>query len=367
MTEVVPGARPAELVPGEPDEVERLAARLTRFAASAGDAGARLGSLESGAWSGEAGQLFREAVGEVPSRLTRAAAAFGTAARALTAYARALREGQAVAARAVRMVEQSTPDTADADRQAATRLLAHARTEVEEAGRIAAERLTRAEADAPEAGDAVPGRVLGPGLDLRVVTEHQLTDPDGFVAPPGDWGDSVADMRFTSPHEVGFPAGAVGAVVADLPAAGSGEAGWQAWAAADSGRQLGAVEPGVLAAVGVAAVGLRVIGRRRHDRTALGLVGLDEAELRRRREEFGGARHRDGMLTAARTVQLRGRDAWRTRLASVPRSGGTVQHWAGPGADPLPRARVAADRSGSVDRDVLGAVLRTGRPAHEGA
>ena len=55
-----------------------------------------------------------------------------------------------------------------------------------------------------------------------------------------------------------------------------------------AGRELGAVEPGALAALGAAAAGLTVIGRHRRRRTALGLVGLDEAELRRRRDEFGG-------------------------------------------------------------------------------
>jgi uncharacterized protein YukE len=357
VTEVSPGSRPAELVPGEPDEVERLTARLAGFAATAGDAGARLGALESGAWSGEAGRLFRDAVGEVPSRLTRAAAAFQAAARALSTYGRVLRESQAEAARAIRMVERATPETRETDQQAAARLVERARLQVEEAGRLAAERLARAAADAPEADEAGIVATTGSGISLRVVGEHELTDPDGFVAPLGEWGDAVADMRFTSPHEVPF-AGAVAG-------GDTGEPAWQAWAAADPGRQLGTVEPGALAALGAAA-GLTVIGRQRRRRTALGLAGIDEAELRRRREEFGGARHRDGLLTAARTARLGSADAWRTRLASPPRPDGTVQHWTGSGADRLSRTRATGERSGSVDRDVRGAVLRTGRPAHDG-
>jgi hypothetical protein len=357
MIEVPPGARPAELVPGEPDEVERLTARLAGFAATAGDAGARLGALGSGAWSGEAGRLFQDAVGEVPSRLTRAAAAFQSAARALSAYGRVLRESQAEAARAVRMVEQATPETRETDQQAAARLVERARLQVEEAGRVAAERLARAAADAPEAEEAGVAAATSSRISLRVVGEHELTDPDGFVAPLGEWGDAVADMRFTSPHEVAF-AGAVAG-------GDTGEPAWQAWAAADSGREVGMVEPGALAALGVTAAGLTVIGRRRRRRTALGLAGLDEAELRRRREEFGGARHRDDVLTAARTARLGSADAWRTRLASPPRPEGTVQHWTGSGADRLSRSRATGERSGSVDRDVRGAVLRTGRPAHD--
>ena len=256
------------------------------------------------------------------------------------------------------MVEQATPETLDADRQTAARLVERARLQVEEAGRLAAERLARATADAPEGDEVGSSPATGAAISLRVVGEHELTDPDGFVAPLGEWGDGVADVRFTAPHEVAFAGAAAGAE--------SGAPGWQAWAGTDPGRQLGAVEPGALAALGVAAAGLTVIGVHRRRRTALGLVGLDETELRRRRDEFGGARHRDGVLTAARTARLRSADAWRTRLASPPRSEGTVQHWTGSGAARLSRIRAAGERSGSVDRDVRGAVLRTGRPAHEG-
>ncbi|MFL6127438.1 MAG: putative T7SS-secreted protein [Mycobacteriales bacterium] len=355
MTELTPGALPTELVPGEPDEVERLTARLAGFAATAGDAGARLGTLEFGAWSGEAGRLFRDAVGAVPSRLSRAAAAFETAAGALSAYARVLRESQAEAARAVRLVEQATPESLDGDRVTAARMVERARSQVEEAGRLAAARLVRAAADAPDPDEAGAAATAGSRISLRVVGEHELTDPDGFVAPLGEWGDGIAGIRFTAPHEVAFAAGA-----------DTGEPAWQAWAAADPGRQLGVVEPATLAALGLAAAGVTAIGRQRRQNTALGLIGLDEAELRRRRDEFGGARHRDGVLTAGRAARLRSADAWRTRLASEPRPEGTVQHWTGSDADRPSRSRAPGERSGSVDRDVRGAVLRTGRPVHDG-
>jgi hypothetical protein len=195
------------------------------------------------------------------------------------------------------------------------------------------------------------------------MTEHQLTDPDGFVAPAGDWGDSVADFRFTEPHELAF-ARAVGAGSAPT-ADPAGD--WQTWAAADPDRRLGVVEAGLLAALGALAAGGAVIGRRRRRETALALVGLDDAQLRRRREDLGGAaRHGPGEPAGGRAGRLGSADAWRTRLASPPRPDGTVQHWAGPGADPLPRARATGERLGSVDRDVRGAQPRTGRPAHEG-
>jgi hypothetical protein len=326
-------------------------------AASASDAAGKLQTLDTDVWTGQAAELYRGAIGDVPDRLTRAASAFGTAAQALRDYARALQDARAVAATAVRMVERSTPETAAADQQSADALLARATAEVDTAGRLAAERLGRAQADAP----TLPPPATGTDLLLRVDTEHQLDGPDGYVSTPGDWGDSVADMRYTSAHDVAF-AGALGGEAAPDD---SGAAGWQEWAASGSGRGLGVVEAGTVVAAGAAVAAVTVIGRRR-DRTALSLVGLDETELRRRREQFGGARHnRDDALSPARAARLGGADAWRTRLAPAARPPGTVQHWTGSGTGRPVEASALADRSGSIDRDVRGAVLRIGRPAHE--
>jgi uncharacterized protein YukE len=357
MIAVTPGARPADLVPGDPDEMERVAARLTRVATSASDAAGALRTLDTDVWTGQAADLYRGAIGDVPDRLTRAAEAFGTAAQALRDYARALQDARSAAATAVRMVEHSTPETAAADQQSADALLARATAEVDAAGRLAAERLGRAQADAP----TLPPASAGADLALRVDTEHRLEDPDGYVSTPADWGDSVADMRYTSAHDVPF-AGAPGGEAGPV---GSGAAGWQEWAASGTGRGLGVVEVGTVVAAGAAVAAVTVIGRRR-DRTALSLVGLDEDELRRRRREFGGARHdRDGALSPVRAARLGGADAWRTRLASAARPPGTVQHWTASGADRSAHASALADRSGSIDRDVRGAVLRIGRPVHE--
>ena len=357
MTAVTPGARPSDLIPGDPDEADRLAARLTRIAVTASDAGSRLSTLDAEVWTGESALIFQGAIGDVPVRLSRAAGAFGSAAQALTVYARALREGQATAAGAIRMVEQATPDTLAADQARAAALVARAAAEVDAAGRLAAERLARAEADAPVGAAAVPDRMAGCEMVLKVGTEHELTDPQGYVSPPGDWAGSAAEMRYTAPHEVAF-AGALGG---DTPPS------WDSWAAAGDGRALGVAGPGtVAAATGAATAAGAMIGRRR-TRTALGLVGLEETELRRRRGEFGGARHRAAGPGSGRAVQLHDTSGWRTRLVPVTRPEGTVPHWTGSSADPLPRVRVFAEHTGSVDRDVRGAVLRTGRPAHEGS
>ena len=122
----------------------------------------------------------------------------------------------------------------------------------------------------------------------------------------------MAELRFTDPHDVGFAGSAPGRLAGDSGDSGGPEA-WQSWAAADTGRELGVVEPGVLAALGVAAAGATVIGRRRRRTPRWPWSGLDESELRRRREEFGGARHRDGSRPGA------GRAA-----AAAPTPGGRV-------------------------------------------
>ena len=357
MTGVIPGADPAELIPGDADAVEQVAARLTRVASSAGDAAGKLHTLDTDVWAGEAAELYRGAIGDVPDRLARAAEAFGSAAEALRDYARALRDARSTAAGAVRMVERSTPETAAADRQSADALLARATADVDAAGRLAAERLARAQADAP----SLPPAGAGTDLALRVDTEHQLDDPDGFVSTPDGWGDSVADMRYTSTHDVPF-AGALGGEAGQQTA---GVDGWQEWATSGSGRDIGVIEAGTVAAAGAAIAAVTVIGRRR-DRTALSLVGLDEDELRRRRDELGGSRRqRDDELGPVRAARLGTAATWRTRLAPPAHPPGTVQHWTGSGGGRPAHGSAPADGSGSIDRDVRGAVLRIGRPAHE--
>ena len=125
------------------------------------------------------------------------------------------------------------------------------------------------------------------------------------------------------------------------------------------------IEAGTVAAAGAAIAAVTVIGRRR-DRTALSLVGLDEDELRRRRDELGGSRrHRDGELGPVRAARLGTAATWRTRLAPAARPPGTVQHWTGSGGGRPAHGSAPADGSGSIDRDVRGAVLRIGRPTHE--
>jgi hypothetical protein len=358
VIEVRPGQTPAELVPGQPDEVERLAARLSRFAAGAGDASVRLRGLDSAHWSGSAAELFRSAVGPMPQQLAQAGNAFTLAARALAGYARVLREAQATAGRAIRLVEQSTPDSAGTDRQTAQQQLERARADVTAASRAAAARLSELAADAPtdvaQVAAAGPPALRSGGVSVRAVAEHELADPDGFVAPTQDLPESV---RFGADHAVPFADAAAGG-----PAGGAG--GWESWAQQGSGRALGVVGISVLAGLGIGATGL--IGRRRRDRTALAVAGIDEADLRRRQGRLGGPVHA-GHLVRARAAGPRSADTWRTRVASAPRPGATVHVWAASEANPLRYARRAEPvPMGTPGPDVTGAVLRTGPPPDEG-
>ncbi len=360
MIDVRPGARPDELVPGDPDDVRRLAARLTQFATAATDAAAGLTGLtglESEHWSGRAADLFRAAVGSVPRELSGAAAAFAAAARALTRYADALRDAQATAAAAVRLVERSTADSTAADRQTAAGMVERARAEVAEAARSAAARLADAAADAPagsglDRSGSLPAVSAG-GTTVRAVSEYRLAEPDQYL---GSMHDLPETVHFSQDHQLDFAG-------ADAERTYHGD--WQAWADQDAGLGLGRVDPEVLTGLGTAS-GLTVIGHRGRDRTAFGLLGLDEAEVRGRRERLGGSRPRDGVAAPVRAGRLRGAGAWRTRLASPPGSGAAAQAWAGPEANPLPRTDSAeAVRLPPADGQVSGVVLHTGPPADE--
>ena len=239
------------------------------------------------------------------------------------------------------MVERSTPETAAADRQSADALLARATAEVDAAGRLAAERLARAQADAP----TLPPPAPAPTSRCGSTPSTSSTTRTGTSRPPDGWGDSVADMRYTSTHDVPF-AGALGGE-AGQPTAGVD--GWQEWATSGSGRDIGVIEAGTVAAAGAAVAAVTVIGRRR-DRTALSLVGLDEDELRRRRDEFGGAGGTaDDALGPVRAARLGACRTWRTRLAPAARPPGTVQHWTGSGAGRPAHGQRARRRLG-VDR-----------------
>lgn len=90
-----------ELVPGDPEEVEALAARLAVLGDGLSEAAARLVDLDDGDWQGPASEAFGRAMGDQPERYARAGQAFATATVALCRFADVLRDAQADADRAL--------------------------------------------------------------------------------------------------------------------------------------------------------------------------------------------------------------------------------------------------------------------------
>ena len=70
---------PGQLVPGEPADVETLAAALRSFAADATRGAVSLARLSVGGWVGQAAEVFAAELGGLPAQLEGAAAAFAEA------------------------------------------------------------------------------------------------------------------------------------------------------------------------------------------------------------------------------------------------------------------------------------------------
>lgn len=359
MTELRPGATPAELVPGDPEAVAELAARLSRFAHSAGEAGQRLAALDSGHWSGSAAEAFRDAVGEVPAAFRGAAQAFGAAATALAGYARQLHQARGRAAEAVRLVEEAETrstawraagaigaDPGEPLRQQATAQLRRERDQLRATAESARRHLAEAAAHAPSGrADLVTGPV--PGIrtataEITLHVDHPLEQPSQYVAP---LDQVVGDVHFGADHQVPFAGAAT-------PANG----GWEQWAAHGAGRSVGTIGAQTLAAAGVVAV-VGGDGRQRH--TALQTAGADPETLRRQGVVVRQRRH-----PATGPSQVAG--AWRTNLAGHSRSSGMLRVWSGRDANPLartiPSPAVTLGFGGEVSSRV---VPRSGPPAEE--
>lgn len=172
-TELSTTAGPATLIPGDPEALEELGHTLGLLARGMGEGQARLAAIHSGSWQGHGGNAFRGAINIQPGRFGTASDAFGQARGAIVRHAEVLRQAQSDAAAAQGRYgrgEQATsswhgtelagrkpdgPDPGDADRAAATRLLADARGRVDASARHTACVLAAAENGAPKK----PGRL----------------------------------------------------------------------------------------------------------------------------------------------------------------------------------------------------------------
>jgi hypothetical protein len=87
---------PAEafVIEGEPEAVREVSRGYGRFAAVAAEAAAGLRGMDSGAWVGSEGDLFRARVAELPPHLDTAQLAFGQVAGALGGFAEVLASAQ---------------------------------------------------------------------------------------------------------------------------------------------------------------------------------------------------------------------------------------------------------------------------------
>ena len=231
MTSLYVGARPDDLVPGNPADLDRLVARCRSVADGLGGAAARLRAIDAGEWVGPAGDAFRGVVDVEPGRYDDAAAAFGATGSAVRGYAEVLRDAQGSARTAVTLFEQAATATARwsqqeerpaydpgaDDRGRAEALLADARQRVADAGTLAARTISAAWADAPRephwweqaghfvaeigrgAWEATAGMVE---FAWSVSTVRMLVDPDGWASDMQALGTGLV-YGVTHPVELG--------------------------------------------------------------------------------------------------------------------------------------------------------------------
>ncbi|SNY04720.1 putative T7SS-secreted protein [Paractinoplanes atraurantiacus] len=248
MTELGQTRDPLALVPGDPAAVEGNVRALRDRAANAEKAGDGLVDIDTGAWTGEAGDAFREKFSYEPNKWYEASNSLATAADGLAVYAGTLRWAQGQAAEAIRLwdegeaasararqaydqqVAQAVPgqvvapfvDSGEAGRQAARDTLKNARDQVVQDGDAAA-RFLNAEADAaPEESswlDAVGDFALDVGAD---VVNGLASFGNAMIQHPGETAALAGGLLLTAVSAggegVGFALDATGVgAVAGVP------------------------------------------------------------------------------------------------------------------------------------------------------
>ncbi len=262
-----------QLVPGEPDDVDALAAAEVRnFAVAADDACSALRRMSTGTWQGQAAAMFSAHVDEVPKQLDDAARCFGAAADALRRFAIELAYAQDRARVALdlftdarlRLTEAEaagaggSADQARADIARASSTLNLARADVEAAGRALAEVLDEAGDVAPDkpgflaslgralssfasgAGEGTVGMVTGVveigKLAVKLNPSTAMTDPVGYLKTLHGVLDGAT---YLATHPV-----QTGKVLLD----------WDTWAE-DPARAAGRLAPELLLTIATAGAG----------------------------------------------------------------------------------------------------------------
>lgn len=259
VPELPTALRPADLVPGEPEDVELLAAELRRFAQGAADTAADLRRLSLGGWQGQAATTFAHELGEAPKRLERAADAFTAAARVLRSHAETLvaaqdrasvaiglwQDGEARSRAAAAAADPEAavllPDPGKDARVRAERLVLDARADVAASGRMVAAALDEAASAAPDKPGLLSSALgalssFGKGaleatvglaeFVYKLTPVYQAVDPEGYlsnlemlgkglaygVQHPAEFGKALLDLQTWKDD----PARALGHLVPDL-------------------------------------------------------------------------------------------------------------------------------------------------------
>ncbi len=283
---------PAELVPGDPSELDELAEVLSGFARRLVDAADGLLDLDAGGWEGPAAEAFRELVGEQPRRYDQAAEAFIRAASAIARYAEVVRRAQGRATRGLELqgradeltrawdddwrryqaeaaanpvppLRPPDDDPGRPDRAGAQRMVDEARDEVDTEARVLADTLAAAEEHAPRAPGLLASLLDGLGQffgglfadgaggalgDAWGSVTALLDDPGAWVV---DTWDGIYELtavwnwdEFSSAW-VGF---------------GKDFTAWDEWGR-DWRRALGQVSFNVVTGLGAGALAKRLLGR----------------------------------------------------------------------------------------------------------
>ena len=242
-------------VDGSPEAVREAGRAYGRFATTAGQASADLHGLDSGAWVGSEGDLFRARVAELPPHLDTAHGAFSQVATALGGFADALQGAQGrmagVRADAEQTFSQLRAAQADQDQPRVERLqdtfdgqvttATGLRDGVVAAAQQAAQAIRAAGRTSPTAGQSW---LAGRWEDFQRWGSDRLADLKGFIAEHAEVFRFIADaLRVVGMVLVGV--GVVVAAVSFVAGFFSLGTGW-----------LGEIPAGTLIATGMALWGV---------------------------------------------------------------------------------------------------------------
>lgn len=216
---------PAELVHGDPAAIRSSASKLHTFSGAFGETAGGLRGLDTGHWTGAAGDAFRAKFAPHPAQWQDAASATGTAAGALESYAGAVESAQGQAGQAITLYEQGQQASASAQAAYNTQVAAYNSA-------AQAYNTKLASGQDPGAAPAEPGAFSDPGQIMREQAAQILGDarsardaasasaasairPATGLAPaePSFWsqvGDDVMDgMQVANLADISFTGGIV--------------------------------------------------------------------------------------------------------------------------------------------------------------